>query len=185
MIAPEGKAGRFPADCAGKVESALDEIFAKYSFAFAYGSMASGADILFAERIIKAGAQLHVVLPFDIETFIAGSVSPAGGDWPDRCRAAIKRAATLEILPEPADAAVSVYAQVTDYAMEHVIAAAKTNGIKPIQIAVWDGVVGDAKAGTWHDIQTWQDLGETTIIVASKTGHIRQVTGAKLASPEK
>jgi class 3 adenylate cyclase len=42
----------------------------------AYGSLASGADILFAEALLRQGVALNVVLPFAADDFIEQSVRP-------------------------------------------------------------------------------------------------------------
>lgn len=180
MISPPGKDGRFPAENAPRIERALDDLFREYRISAGYGSMASGADILIAERILACGAPLHVVLPFALETFIEGSVRPAGADWPDRCRAAIARASSVRVLDPPQDPAVSVYAHTTAFAMDRAVQEAPALGLVPLQIAVWDGSIGAANAGAWHDIKTWQARGLTTIVIGSKSGEVRHLTGAKI-----
>ena len=48
---------------------------------FGYGSLAAGADILFAEALLDRGASLHVVLPFDRERICRGIGSALGRGW--------------------------------------------------------------------------------------------------------
>lgn len=64
----------------------------RHAVGFGYGALASGADILFAEALLARPAELHVVLPFDREEFIAVSVAPAGEGWLGRYHAALDRA---------------------------------------------------------------------------------------------
>ncbi len=45
---------------------------------FAYGALAAGSDILIAEQLIAAGAEVHVVLPFAEADFLEQSVAPGG-----------------------------------------------------------------------------------------------------------
>ena len=45
---------------------------------YAYGALAAGADILWAEALLEHGAELHVVLPLALEEFVRASVAPAG-----------------------------------------------------------------------------------------------------------
>lgn len=50
-------------------------------------SGARGGDILFLEACRAAGLTVHIVLPFDVETFLDASVRGAeGGDWERRFR---------------------------------------------------------------------------------------------------
>ena len=58
---------------------------------FAYGALAAGSDIVIAEELVAAGAELHIVLPFTEADFLAQSVAPAGETWVARyhtCKAA-------------------------------------------------------------------------------------------------
>ena len=70
----------------------LDEVGA----GFGYGSLAAGADILFAEELLRRGAELHVTLPFDTEDFKAVSVAPAGADWLTRFELCLKAATSVQ-----------------------------------------------------------------------------------------
>ncbi|MCV7349989.1 adenylate/guanylate cyclase domain-containing protein [Mycobacterium parmense] len=68
----------------------------------AYGSLASGADILFAEALLEHGAALNVVLPFAIDDFVAHSVRPAGESWVKRFEACLAAAKTVRFATEDA-----------------------------------------------------------------------------------
>ena len=72
---------RFPEAEAGRVARLVREFLASRAFGFGYGSLASGADILVAEALLDAGAELHVVLPFGADEFEETSVAPAGPEW--------------------------------------------------------------------------------------------------------
>lgn len=65
---------------------------------FAYGALAAGADILLAEALVEAGAQLHVVLPFSPERFRETSVAPYGANWEARFDRLLDAADTVEDL---------------------------------------------------------------------------------------
>jgi class 3 adenylate cyclase len=60
------------------------------------GGLAAGADILFAEALLARGADLHVVLAFPTEMFIAEAVAPYGADWVARFNRCILKARTLK-----------------------------------------------------------------------------------------
>ena len=68
----KSRAGRDPSPAGGS------------NVGFGYGSLAAGADILFAEALLARGASLHVVLPFDRRRICRGvgaAVGPTAG-WP-------------------------------------------------------------------------------------------------------
>ena len=69
---------RFTAGREGEVARRIAEAVRGARIGYAYGSLASGADILWAEAIMAAGGELHVVLPFAHDEFVAWSVAPAG-----------------------------------------------------------------------------------------------------------
>lgn len=66
-------------------------------YGFAWGALAAGADIVIAEHLLAAGAQLHVVLPYPTAQFEAQSVAPAGPQWTERFRALLPQAASIRI----------------------------------------------------------------------------------------
>ena len=67
---------------------------------YVYGSLACGPDILIAEAALAAGCDLHVVLPFPVESFVDAAVTsgnpPGGPDrWGERFRACLNRSTSL------------------------------------------------------------------------------------------
>jgi CRP-like cAMP-binding protein len=69
----------------GDLRSAVDAALATEGVRYIYGALACGADIVVAEAALAAGVELHVVLPFPVDAFVATSVdigNPA--DAPDR-----------------------------------------------------------------------------------------------------
>lgn len=64
---------------------------------FGYGALAAGGDILIAEALVEAGAQLHVVLPCPSQAFRRASVEPYGGDWAKRFDRLLGQADSLHV----------------------------------------------------------------------------------------
>lgn len=91
IIAPPGQPGRFLAEDEGRVRDRIDSWFDANNVGAAYGSLAAGADILFAEACLDRGIALHVFLPFSTDEFVATSVVPSGGDWVRRFDACLSR----------------------------------------------------------------------------------------------
>lgn len=71
---------------------------------FAYGALAAGSDLLFAQAFLdnkqhhRPAAELHVILPFPIEQFRELSVSPFGDQWLLKFDAVLGQAETVTIL---------------------------------------------------------------------------------------
>jgi hypothetical protein len=78
MIALPGKAGRFRAEQEDEVKARIAERLQHYDANFLCGSLACGADILFAEAALARKAELHLVLPFAKDDFGRLSVLPGG-----------------------------------------------------------------------------------------------------------
>ena len=71
---------------------------------FGYGALAAGADIVIAEALLEAGAELHLVLPAATAPFRDVSVASLGGDWARRFDAIIHRANSIRIMGKQSEA---------------------------------------------------------------------------------
>lgn len=93
---------------------AIDCVLAQENVGFGYGSLAAGADIMTAERILARGAELHVVLPFDRTAFIDHSVRPYGADWCQRFDTVIAQAASVTEAGDGAEQAGAIAIELAD-----------------------------------------------------------------------
>lgn len=100
IVAPAGRPGRFPAEQELEVRQAIAGLLAARDIGFGYGSLAAGADILFAEALLDRGAGLHVVLPFERDEFVDVSVRPSGDEWVERFNHCLSRATTVQYATE-------------------------------------------------------------------------------------
>lgn len=145
-----------------EIGRALDE----EGIGFAYGALASGADLLFAEAALARGVELHAVLPFDEEDFLAQSVRPGGESWVERyraCRAAAASftlASEMEYFGDPGQ-----YGYASRIAMGLTRLRARHLGADCVQVAVWDGAAVDGPAGTGADVAAWREAGSRTRII--------------------
>ena len=78
----------------------ISDFIQQHDIGFAYGALAAGADITFAEALLQEGAELNVILPESIEDFLARSVEPYGADWVSRFNACLEQAHSVTCLPE-------------------------------------------------------------------------------------
>lgn len=149
---------------AASVNKVLDEEGAS----IAYGALASGADIIIAEQLLKRRGELNVVLPFRQEDFIQQSVRNAGESWAARFQACLKGAQTVTMatdMPFMDDPAQFTYGSLICMGLARL--RAQHLGAEVMQFAVWDGVAAepDAKAGTAVDVANWQKAGGRARIV--------------------
>jgi class 3 adenylate cyclase len=160
IISAPGGRGRFPADAEADVRARIEQELAGPNGLFAYGSLAAGADILFAEAVLKQGGLLHVVLPFEIEEFINISVRPAGEQWVARFRSCFEQAATRRFATEDGYLGDdSLFGYCSQLAMGLAQLRANLMGTHAEQIAVWDGNPPTGPAGTAVDMKVWRETG--------------------------
>jgi class 3 adenylate cyclase len=159
IISAPGRGGRFPAEQEAEIGAAIERRIAGAGIGFGYGSLAAGADILFAEALLRHGATLHVALPFNRAEFVDISVRPAGGRWVERfeeCFAAAEKDGTVRYATEDQylgdDALFSYCSQL---AMGLAILRARYLCTEAEQIAVWDGNPPTGPSGTAADMAIW------------------------------
>ncbi len=152
----------FAAD-AGAEERLKEEIaraLVEERIGFAFGALACGADLLFAEAALERGVELHVVLPFAEDDFLAQSVLPGGESWEARYRACRAAAASVTLASETGFFGDDrQYGYGSRIAMGLARLRAQHLGAEPVQVAIWDGAPTDGPAGTAADVASWQERG--------------------------
>ncbi|HJU19026.1 MAG TPA: adenylate/guanylate cyclase domain-containing protein [Stellaceae bacterium] len=163
IISAPGKPGRFPAEQEPMVKEAIEKMLDQEDVGFGYGSLAAGADILFAEALLARGASLHVVLLFDREEFVKISVKPSGAEWIkrfDRCYRAAKKNGAVHFATEDSYLGDDyLFTYCNQLAMGLALLRARHLSTAVEQIVVWDGNPPTGPAGTAADMQTWQRAG--------------------------
>lgn len=142
------------------IRARIDAILDEETVGFAYGALACGGDLLFAEAALARGIELHAVLPFEEEDFLAQSVRPGGEAWLGRYRACRERAASvtlasrMQYFGDPAQ-----YGYASRMAMGLARLRAQHLGAETVQVAIWDRVAADGPAGTGADVAAWAGQG--------------------------
>ncbi len=171
LISPPGHDGRFMAEDEERVSGELAAAFDRLDAGFAYGSLAAGADILAAEALLKRGAKLNVVLPFDRDEFIRTSVVPAGSEWVERFERCLAEAETVVTasaggyLDDPI-----LFDFCSRIAMGDAIIRAETLATEAHQVSVWDGVETNGLAGTSVDVARWNATGRPSTVISMTPG---------------
>jgi len=99
-------AGEAPAS---RLADRLDDFLSARPIAWAYGALASGADIVIAEALLEAGIELNVYLPLPPGEFLKSSVDVAGPGWRERFIACMRAASGIEWLRRAPKASDSAY----------------------------------------------------------------------------
>jgi len=172
------EAGRFRSDQEQRVAAAMRAALAADPVGIAYGSLAAGGDILWAEALLEAGAELHIVLPFDREAFLASSVVPCGPEWEARFESCLTGAATVSYAAYGGyaddDALFRYGAQL---AMGQVLLRARHLDTDAVQLALWDGREAMGAAGTTLDVEAWRATGRRSVVIDPNTGHPPRAAG--------
>lgn len=167
LISP---AGRFPDHEETRVKEKIQQLLDLYNVGVGYGSLAGGADILFAESLLQRGADLHVVLPFDREDFVKVSVQQCGPQWATRFERCLNSARSVRMATDDAYLQdEQLFAYCSQIAMGLAILNARHLNTTVAQIGVWDGqIASSSQAGTEADLQQWKLTGLPQYLVNSK-----------------
>lgn len=158
--------GAEEAALAARVAEALD----RYDVRAGFGPLACGADLLIAEALLARGGELHVVLPFAEDDFIAESVLCGGPEWLARYEACRDAAHAVHFATPGAYVGDdNQFAYNTRLAMGLAALKAQATGGEAVQIAVLSDKVRSLSqtglAGTVADIGLWQSLGRETVTI--------------------
>jgi tetratricopeptide (TPR) repeat protein len=153
-------------------------------FGFAWGALAAGADIVIAEHLLTAEAELHAVLPCPADQFEAQSVAPAGAQWAERFRALLPRLASLRVAATGAGSAHDPLA--TAHAGELAIGGALNNarrlGTAAAQLIVVDESGGGAN--TARQAALWrEDLGAQVRLTVPRDAAVEALFPAERPDP--
>ncbi len=153
-----GIAGLAP-DASG-VAAALAQFIASERPGFAFGALAAGADLLFAEAFIAwrdaecRAAELHVVLPYPVDQFRQVSVAAFGEHWLPVFDAVLEQAATTTVfgLDDPSLPLAVEYAD--RVAMGRTVRNAQVLASRAIAVTVVGEGEGEAvrpQLAAWRD----------------------------------
>ena len=157
---------RFPAAAELAVAARINEVVRRDLPGYAYGSLASGADILWAEALLDAGAEVHVVLPFARVEFIKESVAPSGREWIERFDRCIDKAASVRFATDDAYLGDEVlFRYCSELAMGLALLRARYLDAGVRQLTVWDREPAHGVAGTAIDVAAWRRRGGTVTLI--------------------
>ena len=151
-----------------RIAEAIERMLDETGCTIAFGGAAAGADILFAEAILRRKGELHLVLPFHRDDYLRQSVAPWGDGWGPRferimaAARAISYASAAPYIGDPLQFAFgSQFAMgLTCLRAEHLCTGA-------FHAAVAEGTRDRGLAGTQSGIGEWQASGRKVITIPS------------------
>lgn len=166
-----GRSPRFPDDPAlieavrEGIAAKLDEVGARFGIC----SLTSGADILFAEELMKRkGWELQVVLPFAEEDFVRLRVDYGRADrnlrwakWRDRFRGVLAQLhgrpdAVYRVTEEPFLGSDRLYAYANEVLQGMAVVRARQLGVTPHAVVLWDHTAPPTLGGAAHFRELWK-----------------------------
>jgi hypothetical protein len=156
----------FPREAEPLVQASIATVLQRHSPGYAYGALAGGADILWAEALLAHGTELHVVLPFDERAYVQQSVATCGPDWAERFTRCRDAATEVRYATNDAFLGDDVLLRYGgELAMGLALLRARYLDAEVRQLALWDGEPPRGVAGTAIDVATWRSGGRAVTIV--------------------
>lgn len=144
-----------------EIAAQLDELDAQVGYSMA----ACGSDLLFIEAMLERGAEVNVVMPFEMEDFIANDVRYGGPRWEMRFRNALKLAASVTYATEERYLGHDMLYRFANQCL-HGLATLRSGFLRtdPYLLAVWDMMPGSLVGGAADFIDQWENIAKLRII---------------------
>ncbi|KRC78148.1 TRAFs-binding domain-containing protein [Sphingomonas sp. Root241] len=114
----------------------IDSMLAAENIGFGFGSLAAGADMLIAERLLARGAELHITLPTDRAAFLRRSVEAFGRDAA-RFDAILSQATTVREIDEEGESSDALMGELADeLAMGGAVMRARQLQTRAVQLII-------------------------------------------------
>ena len=135
---------------------------------FGYGALAAGADILIAEALLEAGAELNVILPGPRTQFRESSVAPFGDHWAARFDRIVDAAETVRsIAVEPGAPAALAIQLAAETAMGSAAMRARMLMTEAVQLLILDRAAVQRSSGSDRIGAIWNESGRRQFVLAA------------------
>jgi class 3 adenylate cyclase/tetratricopeptide (TPR) repeat protein len=159
----DGLAPRFPADpqLVRAVSAAIQAELGKLNLTIGVCSVACGSDILFAEHVLGLEAELHVVLPYELNDFYASSVdfglsTREWKQWRARCDAILERASEVHYATSERHLGDDVLVELNNRFIQGLaILRAAQRGVVPHAVVVYEPATDKPRGGTAQFLEQW------------------------------
>tara|TARA_B100000676_G_scaffold297489_1_gene339238 strand:+ start:89 stop:2080 length:1992 start_codon:yes stop_codon:yes gene_type:complete len=162
---PHREIPRFPAAIENEVREAIEQAIQRHDIQVGYCSLANGGDLLYAESLLKKGGEVHIIIPFSIETFKKYSVrNPLVPNAELRFDNVLNQAATVRVLSEQGDPNDQAgYDYCNQVITGLAVLKSKFLGMDIAPMLLWDHKQGDGGGGTESVFHNWSNHGEREV----------------------
>lgn len=171
---PRRSSPRFPRQQEEIVAHTVRRMLAQQSAVAGVGSLACGADIIFAESLLERGAELHLVLPLNVEEFLEQSVRFSGdSEWESRFHAIRRQATTEEVYGDDyvlGTGTAFLLAGMLIDGMAQLLACERN--LRQCTMCVWDGERGDGLGGTASFVAHAVERNRSTFCIRPLSGEV-------------
>ena len=183
---PDRTAPRFPAALEETVRSEIEACVERRDVRVGYSSLACGGDMLFTEAILKRGGEVHIFLPFGIETFKKNSVLLVPQDGlAERFHRILDSAASVRILNDQGDPDDGAgYDYCNRVITGSAILKSQFLGMDIAPILLWDGKRGDGGGGTESVHNYWRQAIHQEVEIVPMDQILADALANGLALPE-
>ncbi len=164
---PNRSVPRFPSQLEAAVRRVIEQRLDRLDAQIGYASAACGGDLLFLEALLKRRGEIHIVLPFEKEAFVAESVDfPPDGNWAHRFDDLFCQAAGVVMASESRFRGGGISFEYANLLLGG-LACIRANQLETeaVLVALWDGTSGDGPGGTASMIESWRALGRKVEII--------------------
>ena len=173
--APDRVEPRLRPEDFGPVQRSLVAALREQGVDVGYAAAANGADILFLEALQELGAEAHIVLPVDVDTFKRDSVMDVGDpSWAGRFDSVISECASLTITSEGTDLADPeslIYGNLVMLGLARLKSEELAGQLSVF--SVWDGESGDS-GGTGDTLARCQAMGLPITVLSPQGERVKQ-----------
>jgi hypothetical protein len=159
------QAPRFPPSLEPAVAGAMAKRLDPLKLIAGYCSAACGADILFAELLLRRGVAVHLFLPFPAAMFKRVSVALAGKSWSRRFDRVMEEAASITFASKDGGPVQdTIFRYCNDIMNGMAWMKAQSLSTRLLALAVWDGQPGGV-GGTGEFVAYWRKRGVEPITI--------------------
>lgn len=155
----------FPPHLEPHLRQAIEQRLDALQVRIGYASAAAGAELLFVEALLERGAEVNIVLPFELEDFVRHNVAYAGPRWERRFRNALKLADNVSFATAERHLGHEMLYRFGNQVLHGTAALrARLLASEPHLLAVWDLLSGSLPGGAADFIDRWGDIARLSII---------------------
>jgi adenylate cyclase len=165
MVAADVPATRFPADDNPRLAANIAREVAERDVGYGYGSLASAAELLIVEALLRRGAEVNVVLPFAFESFRSDLVTKAGPAWLARFDDCVARSKSTQATDGDYADDEAAFSYGSRLAMGMAMLKAQNLSANIAQLLVRDRRQPGHAIASWSDAEEWKQHGLETIIL--------------------